>query len=98
MWLTSGYRDAMITIACFNFALMTPAVFLMKARLPPHRPPPLNSMKGPWRQPQYVFLVLGAALYTMKCVPARTQQLTAASCPPSTTRSSTPTRTTSRRI
>lgn len=63
-----SYRNSMLTIACFNFALMLPAVFFMKARLPPHKPPPVSDMKRPWHQTQYVFLVLGSALYTMKWV------------------------------
>lgn len=45
---------------------MLPAVVFLKARLPPRQPPPLSALKGPWRDPRYVLLVLGAACFGIK--------------------------------
>ena len=56
----------MLTIAGFNFAMMLPSVFFMKARLPPRKPPPLSHMKHPWREARYCFLVAGSMFYIMK--------------------------------
>lgn len=56
----------MLTIMGFNFVLMFPACFWVKARLPPRRPPPLSALKGPWKETRYVFLCLGVASYGFK--------------------------------
>jgi MFS family permease len=61
-----GYRNTMLTLAGFNFMLMLPSVFFMKARLPPRAPPPLSYLKRPWKEPRYCFLVAASALYAMK--------------------------------
>ncbi|KLT42144.1 MFS general substrate transporter [Cutaneotrichosporon oleaginosum] len=60
-----SFRNTILIIMGFNFVLMLPACFWMKARLPPRRPPPISSLKKPWREGRYVFLCLGTACYAM---------------------------------
>jgi len=50
----------------FNAALMIPACFWVKARLPPRHPPPLRELKGPWKEIRYMFLCFGVAWYGFK--------------------------------
>ncbi|WWC69344.1 uncharacterized protein I206_103282 [Kwoniella pini CBS 10737] len=59
------FRNAMLIIAGMNAVLMFPAWFFLKARLPPRSPPPLKSLKGPWKEPRYTCLVLGSCLVMM---------------------------------
>lgn len=61
-----GYRNTMLVIAGFNFALMLPSVFWMKGRLPPRAPPPLSYLKRPWREAKFCFLVASGVMYAMK--------------------------------
>lgn len=58
-----AFRDTMLIVACFNLALMFPACFWVKARLPPRHPPPLKTLKRPLTEVRFVFLVIGTGLY-----------------------------------
>ncbi|GMK54274.1 hypothetical protein CspeluHIS016_0108600 [Cutaneotrichosporon spelunceum] len=60
-----SFRDTILIIMGFNFVLMLPACFWMKARLPPRTPPPLSSLKKPWQESSFVFLCLGTSCYAM---------------------------------
>ncbi|RSH77652.1 uncharacterized protein EHS24_003213 [Apiotrichum porosum] len=60
-----SYRNTMLVIAGFNFVLMLPSVFFMKARLPPRQPPPLSYLLRPWREPRFCFLVASGVFYGM---------------------------------
>jgi MFS family permease len=61
-----GFRDTMCVIAGMNAVLMLPSWFFLRARLPPRTPPPLKALRGPWKEPRYIFLVLGCMLVMMK--------------------------------
>ncbi|RSH82639.1 uncharacterized protein EHS24_007631 [Apiotrichum porosum] len=58
-----SFRNTMLIIAFFTFALMVPPCLFMQSRLPPHQPPPLATLAHPWKEVRYTCLVLGAALF-----------------------------------
>lgn len=60
-----SFRNSILIIAGFNLALMLPACFWMRARLPARDPPPWDALKAPWRESGYTFLVLGTAVYML---------------------------------
>ncbi|KAL1407862.1 hypothetical protein Q8F55_007298 [Vanrija albida] len=62
------FRDAILIIAGITAALMLPACVWLKTRLPPHKPPPWRDLGKPWHEKEYAFLVLGAAVFTLKWV------------------------------
>ncbi|TXT13669.1 hypothetical protein VHUM_01036 [Vanrija humicola] len=59
------FRDAMLIVAGFNFVMMAPACVWMKSRLPPKTPPPWRDLAKPWRDMQYVCLVVGVAFVSL---------------------------------
>lgn len=63
--LTADFRKAMLIVAGMNAVLMLFACLTMKARLPPRASPPYKSLLGPWRDPRYACLVIGAAMILM---------------------------------
>ena len=74
MWQIDGvkhllmvdFRKAMLIVAGMNAVLMLFACLTMKARLPPRASPPYKSLLGPWSDPRYSCLVIGAAMILMK--------------------------------
>ena len=60
-----SFRDSMLIIAAFNFALMLPACIFMKSRLPPRQPPSYKALAGPLKEAGYTFLVAGSGLYLL---------------------------------
>lgn len=74
------FRDAILIIAGVTAALMLPACVWLKTRLPPHTPPAWRDLGKPWHEKEYAFLVLGAAVFTLKYVrPTPPNELTGAS-------------------
>ncbi|WVQ78583.1 hypothetical protein IAT38_000669 [Cryptococcus sp. DSM 104549] len=55
-----SFRDSILIIAGISGALMLPAWFFLKARLPPRHPPPFSALKGPWKEARYTCLVAGS--------------------------------------
>jgi len=60
------FRDALLIIAGMNAALMLPSWWLLKARLPPRKPLPLNSLLIPWADQRYACLTIGSTLIMTK--------------------------------
>ncbi|GMK58052.1 hypothetical protein CspeluHIS016_0500840 [Cutaneotrichosporon spelunceum] len=56
------FRDAILIVAGMNGALMLPAIFWLRARLPPRKPAPWSALKRPWHSRAFLFLALGAGL------------------------------------
>lgn len=49
-----------------NAALMFPAWFLLKSRLPKRKPIALKRLAHPWHDKQYAFFAIGCGFYMFK--------------------------------
>ncbi|KAK4686394.1 hypothetical protein P7C73_g3739, partial [Tremellales sp. Uapishka_1] len=63
-----SFRNSILVIAGMNAVLLFPSWFYLRARLPPRTPPPWITLLGPWQEADYLFLGIGAFIFTIKWV------------------------------
>lgn len=63
-WLV--FRDTVLIVAAINVALLTPAFFWLKTRLPPRKPVPFRKLGAPFKETRFAFFALGSMVFMIK--------------------------------